>query len=487
MTSPETILELAHAVTSDSNALMIDGNNNPAGYRALDEAAKSGVAFAVDVRSDILAIDFDFDEIPKLRPALEQLAAELVGSGIQPVRVASGREGHEHVFAVVGPDRDAWIRRAETLGLPRNCVRRKIRPPLSPHRSGVLQPSLVAPKSPALALQFLQPNYVPSDPIWVRRLRDGMSKGKRSESIPRFILHALNAGASVPAIWRSLTDPRNKLGDKLREKGEQGAAKWFLGALEIASKRFRENPPIRDKGAAFEALSAFRLKIDDAFLPGRAGARKKAVLSVLTAEGFRRGSIKVAVSQRSLAEETGLSPCRARETVTELEGTWFRVDRSKKPTVYVLYDACCVSVPNTPYTPPIEDMVDVGTVAQQNHDVFRGRSGLIRWRIYETLGRGPARASALAAHLGVHRSTVCRHLREMATVGLALLAEEWQMGPASLDEAAARLGTAGRQEKQRERHASERKKFAKWKRKPMGRVIPFPLPRPPEDMSDVGS
>lgn len=461
--SPETILKLAQAITSDSNVLMIDDENVSAGYRTLYEAVESGQAFAVDVRSDVLAIDFD---TPIRRDRLEQLAFELVEAGMQPVRIASGSEGHEHLFAVVGPDRDLWIRRAKDLGLATRTGGAKIRPPLSPHRSGI-PVRLISPSSVPLALDYLDPRYAPTAEKWARLLREGTLRGRRSDSLISFLLYALNDGADQRSVWRSLTDPANKLGEKICEKSKEAASEWFLGAWETASQRFRAAPPIRDRGAAFETLSALLLKIDDAFWPGRAGARKKKVLRALLDEANRRGSLRVAISQRAFAEATGLSPCRMRETVAELEGTWFDVDRSKKPTVYVLYDACCVSVPITPYTPPIEDMVDVGTVAQQNHDVFRGRSGLIRWQIYETLCRGPARASAIATHLAVNRSTVSRHLREMTAAGLAVQGEEWEVGPASLDEAAFHLGTTGLAKKQMERHEAERDEFAKWKRDAM--------------------
>src|SRR5262245_17766591 len=101
--------------TPGGQAMVLGSDNKAAGWCSVETAVTSGASFAVAVRKGVLAIDADSLE---LGVAAEGLAAELTQIGILPVVLASGRPGHRHVFARLGPrllDHFASMARARGL------------------------------------------------------------------------------------------------------------------------------------------------------------------------------------------------------------------------------------------------------------------------------------------------------------------------------------------------------------------------------------
>jgi len=147
-------LQLALLVAHpDRDALLLTASNEPDGWVPVHRAATSGRAYAIQVAFDMFAVDDDAHSA-----ALDVLVAEIRATAARPVLVASGREGHRHLFA-----RDAlrqrWIARARELGLPDAAIRidhNLIRPPLAPHRLG-LPVRLLDPTDPVEALVALAP------------------------------------------------------------------------------------------------------------------------------------------------------------------------------------------------------------------------------------------------------------------------------------------------------------------------------------------
>jgi len=138
-----------------TRAVLINADNSRGGWLPLRVALRRDGAFAVEVGYDVLAVDQDGTA---LAPVVDELGRELRGAGSVPVFVASGREGHRHLFARVR-DRERWTARARDLGLPGDAIRlgnNLIRPPLSPHRLG-LPVALLDPTDPVEAVVALAP------------------------------------------------------------------------------------------------------------------------------------------------------------------------------------------------------------------------------------------------------------------------------------------------------------------------------------------
>lgn len=168
----DLVLAFAQAIARPGGkALLIDEHNKAVRWVSLEAAAENGMAFAVDVANDIVAIDADH---PGREPDVIHLAELVERDGCSPVLVNSGRPGHLHLFARVGDPkpRDRYKRRARALRLD---VRQTIRPPLAPHRLG-LPVSLRSPADPAAALAALAPHHRAARPLapkWMDLLRTG--------------------------------------------------------------------------------------------------------------------------------------------------------------------------------------------------------------------------------------------------------------------------------------------------------------------------
>src|SRR5262245_40352316 len=134
MSDPDLIQAFALAVIrKGGKALLLTDDNQGDGWVPVSAAVRESRPFAVDLRDDVVAGDWDSsDGVLKARAFAE--AAER--SGYAAVVVASGRPGHAHVFVVVVDDEDRLIL-ASTAKAMGADVRRTIRPPLAPHRLGL--------------------------------------------------------------------------------------------------------------------------------------------------------------------------------------------------------------------------------------------------------------------------------------------------------------------------------------------------------------
>lgn len=104
----ETILRFARTIAEPGErALLINEKNEPGGWMPIDDAVRSGRAFAVRCRPKILALDADDPEKGALLEHCAVCMARL--ASLSPVLVASGRLGHRHLFVRII---DAGIRTA---------------------------------------------------------------------------------------------------------------------------------------------------------------------------------------------------------------------------------------------------------------------------------------------------------------------------------------------------------------------------------------
>jgi len=160
--APTMALALAQAVARPGGkALRLTPTNVGDGWIGLEAAIAAGVAYAVDVDDEVLALDLDGGD-PELGELLDDLADYLDRRGVPPVVVDSGQPGHRHLFARLpaGELRAQVEQVARQVGID---VRGRgpgrggpIRPPLAPHRRGLLV-RLRRPSTAAEALTALQP------------------------------------------------------------------------------------------------------------------------------------------------------------------------------------------------------------------------------------------------------------------------------------------------------------------------------------------
>ena len=104
--------------------------------------------------------------------------------------------------------------------------------------------------------------------------------------------------------------------------------------------------------------------------------------------------------------------------------------------------------------------LDCGSLLSVGHDLFLrgGGLGLMAWRILQHLDPDEGQsAQDLAAALTVKPASVRPALRRMRALGMCSRDEDghWRILPFDPDEVAARIGTAGKAVKQRERHQRE--------------------------------
>ncbi len=151
----ETILaRFAHAIARHGcNAMLLSSDNKCDGFVPIEEAIRCGRAFSVEVESQILPIDCDD---PALKDDVASLASDLEALGVTPVVLASGQPGRLHLFARIQDPaiRSAFEARARR---ERMDVRRSIRPPLAPHRLGLV-PRLIRPMAVEDAVAALEPS-----------------------------------------------------------------------------------------------------------------------------------------------------------------------------------------------------------------------------------------------------------------------------------------------------------------------------------------
>lgn len=146
------VLDLALAVAQPGLPALVLG---PAPYvhglTSIERAAAEGVAFAVVLDVEVVGLDFDG---PHQGSLCDWLAAQLADRGLRPVVVASGGEGHRHLFCrVADPMARQAIKMASALLVCGTMT--MARPPLSPHRNG-FPVHLISPASADTALEWLE-------------------------------------------------------------------------------------------------------------------------------------------------------------------------------------------------------------------------------------------------------------------------------------------------------------------------------------------
>lgn len=206
----------AIAYREDLLAGLINADNTLNDWVSIAKAIQAEQAFFVEVDVDVLAIDGDD---PALADNLYDIGSELTTAGERPVVLESGQSGRLHLFCRVrdGILHERLRQRARQLGLD---VRYQIRPPLSPHRLGLV-PRLMLPADPQEALSALQPSNLRRRRDLSPRMRELLEtgvnpRGSRSQGIISLAVSAVNARWTF-SEFRTAMD-RSPAGAKLHNR-----------------------------------------------------------------------------------------------------------------------------------------------------------------------------------------------------------------------------------------------------------------------------
>lgn len=482
--SPDILVRLAHAVSKNSRALLLDAENkalDEPGWLPIEQAARiitdgheRARTFTVEVRDDILAIEVDpTDErhqgtdAEALTKAFHQLA-ERMGAfdRIPVVVVASGRRGHRHMFARISDPavRGRYSDEARKLGLE---PRRAIRPPLAPHRLG-LPVALLEPEDPHAALDRLRPSQArPLSPAMARLLREGDRTGRyrsRSEVVLALAVAGVNAGWSEADFEAALLDPGHRGAEKIHGR-PVGAARRYLGATWAIAVRFvAARPAFRDGQDARARIADIRRAARTWAWSPRAGLTDRAVLEAHLTVADSAASTTYRVDVRRLAEMADVTKTTISAANHRLirQGLLRRVSRGYGTTA----STWTLRHPGAGANPDSRASLrggDENYCSGSHSDLWRagglGKSGgTLWWTLDLSVPQSPAE---LAARLRWSRWRVRRNLSRLAQHGLAgKLSGGWIIGSADPDEVAAVLGVAGEGHRQRARHADERVEYA---------------------------
>ncbi len=302
----------------------IDADNNRAGWcGSLDEAHASGRPYAVALADDVLAVDADDHD---QAAAVDQLAESLAWPVL---RVASGRPGHRHLFAVVPDpeDRARIAKHADTLGVTVRSM--PMRPPGAPHRLGLAVELLDDPaafladvaevRQLAVIAEHAGPKSRALPPAWWRTMLAGGRwpagwRGKdRSASamVWHLCIAAARDGLTVDAVAELLADPHNAGGHGYRERldrpGKRHADHWLRHHVWPSATKAAERRPPADATEARARLTEHATAVDAAPWPGVAGATDRAILVALLDRACALGTLTPTLSHRGIAKATGVS------------------------------------------------------------------------------------------------------------------------------------------------------------------------------------
>lgn len=321
---PAKVRQLQHAFAQavarpGGQALLLKTNNKADRWVPLATAVNSGRAFAVEVDSEILAVDADD---AGLRAEMFRLRAECQRSGCMPVMVNSGQPGRLHLFARVG-DRELHSRLAAAAKRRGMDVRQSIRPPLAPHRFARFSSTLLEPCDPLVALQALQRLVSPIIRLSERMenlLRYGDTQHiykSRSEVVQALATAAVRAGWSFEMFLNTLLLAPLLGGAKLQEindkRGYRAARKYATRSWQRAVRFVQAKADVRgDHNEAQRHARAVQSEADERAWPGMAGGSTRAVLEAHIAIAEQTARLDYHASIREVAELAGVSSPTAR-------------------------------------------------------------------------------------------------------------------------------------------------------------------------------
>ncbi len=473
-------------IGADNNSFSLDETQPRQVKSQLCCALAAKVPFAVEVRPEVLALDADTRDLAE---AACDIAGEMEQSGLEPVVVASGQPDRVHVLVVIDDAelREQWRHRAKNAGID---VRRTIRPPLSPHRLG-LPGALVEPTSPDEALRRLQqPRYAASGLRARQHLSDKMLSllrygdtsqkfPSRSEGIQAFATASVNAGLPFTYFRKVLLDPKNELGQKVRDQPDPD--RYLRLSWRSAEKYVAEHPLEDTRREARDTVAAIRRTAAD---HSWRRVSDQAVLMALCNRAEAVGTVDALdMSVRDIAVEADVDKSTVQRALTRLQDRgWLEQVRAGRglaastwkldtPSELLLQDAHTYSRGGVSHVyascngsavesvPEPRALTDLGADIWAPDGLGKQSAGVLRCLLLH----GPATTTELAQLLDVNRSTTHRWTRPLLDEELIRKRDDkrWELAvtPDELEDhlqlLASRLGVAGRREDARARRQDE--------------------------------
>ena len=312
MANPDTYtLVKLHELIADpaSKVLLLDSKNVSQGQRkwTAAQAVQSEQTYCVKVKRGYIAVDFDGTQGSK---DADQFCEYLRGIGCHPVAVNSGGKNRAHVWCKMpeGLIDSAREKIATFKGDDRTGNR--MRPPLSPHRTGA--PVSLRGISVEDALEALggakQPIYAPL----LKTLLETTDYEDRSSHVMRVVGHMKRGGYSESEVIEAVLAHPKGVGHKLYyPRLRRDASKYIAKAYQKA------NCSDQDREAVLPLLREIHAQALATVWPARNHALL-VTLIVLIEIATRTGKLEITCSCRQLAEETGIGTMTAIRHIKKL-------------------------------------------------------------------------------------------------------------------------------------------------------------------------
>lgn len=430
-------LELARAVAperSQPRGLQIDASNQGRRFEPLEDLVAVDAVFAVEVDAAVVALDADSRELGSL---VDALAHQLQEQGRPCVLVASGRDGHRHLFVRTR----SITERSELVAWARRCgvdVRQGsalIRPPGTRHRNDA-PVELLAPSSWDEALHALRRveahKRLPSR-LW-RLIRFGDQQGryrradgtKDPSTVVQVICNMAVANHIAPArIHALLSQPWAVGGSSLRRRQARSpelASKWFDHTWRRAQD-WAGKPAFSGRAEALGELEEAFEAFNHAPHPGQTGNTDTSVFCAAYNLAKDQGGPTAAMSVRQLALGSGRATGTVVKSLRRLrKAGWLElVEEGHHDTAHVYR----ISVPHSARktataSPPSGGVGCVPILRDPGLDAFSaGALGPGGWRVLNALDDHDGHSThEIAEALSLHPGTVRRHLARLSANGL---------------------------------------------------------------------
>lgn len=489
------VRDLAFAISECDKILLINDENKGKFCTDIDSAISDKSCFAVRPHSNIVAMDFD--EPGDLEVTFLEITDYIKDLGGRPVVVSSGTKGHRHLFCRIENEnihteiRDFISSRGVSRWLRVNTF---IRPPLSPHRSG-LKVDLIEPALEAEALSNLSKQLgkkgLPEDAIIkIKHGQSGPVKYRSgSELVQAIVNHCYNSGYTLEETYETLSDTSNRGGlslqKRIKSRGQVNARNWLKLSYDKAARFITAGNAIdlhKWASAQLKAISSMDIH----------SKRKISLMKVFKAHvdvASRARSYKYTASVRQIAVISAVSSIvtvskcnRQLESLNILK----RVNKGVKKKASCWEIACCDSRPDDTLCSPkysLSDTLgsllgsgnyqggcgyDVSSGIHFDHDVFRysfdrqagmgASAAVVLGCLQDSEG---LRIAQICRLTGFCRSTVGRALSKLAR-GHLVDREGflWRSASGNLDERldalAEKSGLLGARARQGDRYQSER-------------------------------
>ncbi len=496
--------------------LSIGPDNRPAGPATIGQ----DTAYAIRLAADVVVLDLDTTDAPQLA---DTLAERFTAAGLPVLRVASGRPGHRHVWTVAPTPHarrvaEQIIGRLD-LGPAADRSRQAMRPPGSPHREGLPVELLDGPDKFIAAVTATRAAAAADRSPFRWRIvaatgewptgwgLDPTKDNSRSALTFCMAEGAIREGVGFDEFRAVLASPANKGGERYREdirtRDRRSADRWLEDHIwQKAIERVAAGPyyvvPTDDEGARQfldEATQAKEAAIEAGEFSARPpdkGPTKshRKVLEHMIAKGRVEGTVTPTYSIRDLARDTGVSENTVLEAIKRLTAAeWVQVVEAGRGHTVLTDDGFVekadaatyrITIPqefrgnrDTGGTPPAPPGLGVAVSTTARDACVHGGLGGDTERLVALLREGRMTLEELTRRLGrkcprsLRRGPLKRleafEIVDVDADGLWGLAVDDVGLDAALVDAAETLGTAGKTEAKRARHARERAGYLDWR------------------------